>query len=274
MKQHLKRLLGRYYTPRLRHLKRQMEVRFLGKGESELMLLPRLLDRSQVAIDIGVNIGDYFNVLARHSRRTIGFEPHPGCYAYLKAAGLRNGNVLNLALSDHAGTAVLKVPVQEDEVTGLATIEATNASILEGANRMQTYEVEVARLDDVVKGELRAGERIGFIKIDVEGHEFAVLKGAKATIGAHRPIVMLETEYRHGAPVPAIFAFFTDQEYVAKALLKGRMEDVDPKRLEELQKGIGIADIVKDARDSIYVNNVLFIPRERLGVVRGLSATG
>jgi FkbM family methyltransferase len=264
MKQQLKQMIGNYYTPRLRHLKRRLEVRYLGKGEPELTLLPSLLARDQVSLDIGANIGDYLNVLALHSRRAIAFEPHPVCFAYLEAARIANCTLLNLALSDHAGTAILKVPVEEGEVTGLATIEAANTSFAATATRVQDYEVKIARLDEVAPEQLQSGERIGFIKIDVEGHEHAVLLGAQATIDAHRPIVLLETEYRHGAPIEAIFALFAARRYTARILHAGRMEDVDPARLQELQREVAIGDIVKDAKDSVYVNNVWFVPPDRL----------
>ncbi len=271
MKQQLRRLVGDHYTPRLRHMKRRFEVRFLKKGEPELALLPKVLNRDQVALDVGANIGDYLNVLALHSRRAIAFEPHPACFAYLEAAAIANCTLLNLALSDRAGKAILKVPVESDEVTGLATIETANTSFAGSATRVRDYEVRVVRLDDAAAEQLRDGERVGFIKIDVEGHEHAVLEGARATIEAHRPIVMVETEYRHGAPVGAIFDLFAARGYVAKLLLNGGIEDADPARLQELQREVGLGDIVKDAKDSVYVNNVWFIPRERLASLAGFS---
>lgn len=271
MKQALKRVLGSYYTPRMRHLKRRLEVRFLGKGEPELALLPDMLDSTQLSLDIGANVGDYLNVLADHSRRAIAFEPHPVCFAYLTAAAIPNCTLLNLALSDRSGTAVLKVPVEDAEVTGLATIEPSNRSFDPTATRVQEYEVKVARLDDVAVEQVHADERIGFIKIDVEGHEHAVLLGAEATIDKHRPIVLLETEYRHGAPIAAIFDLFSTRGYVARILHAGRMTNVDPARLQELQREIGIGDIVKDAKDSVYVNNVWFIPGERAAALAGLG---
>ena len=120
--------------------------------------------------------------------------------------------------------------------------------------------------------QLRPGERIGFIKIDVEGHEHAVLLGAEATIDKHRPIVLLETEYRHGAPIAAIFELFTARGYLAKILHAGRMTEVDPEHLKELQREVEIDDIVKDAKDSVYVNNVWFIPSERAGALAGIGA--
>ncbi|MGD9510564.1 MAG: FkbM family methyltransferase [Geminicoccaceae bacterium] len=274
VKQLLKRALGAHYTPRMRHLKRRLEVRFLGKGEPELALLPRVLDPGAVSIDIGANIGDYLDVLTRHSRRVIAFEPHPVCFANLQAIGLGKCTILNLALSDRAGTAMLTVPVEAEEVTGLATIEPANRSFAPTAARLQEYEVRVARLDDALAEQLRPDERVAFIKIDVEGHEHAVIAGAQATIGKHRPIVLLETEYRHGAPIRAIFELFAARGYLARILHVGRMTPVDPVRLRELQRDYAVGDIVKDVQVNDYVNNVWFIPGEQTEALARLGADG
>jgi FkbM family methyltransferase len=270
MKQIVKSMLGSYYTPKMRHLKRRMEVRYLGKGEPELALLPHLVDPGKVAIDVGANIGDFLDVLARHASRAIAFEPNPVCLAHLRAIELKHCTIVDVALSDRSGTATLKVPVEEAEVTGLGTIEAANRSFAATASGLRSYEVRTARLDEVIGEQLRSGETIGFVKIDVEGHEHAVLEGARATIERHRPIVMVETEYRHGAPVPAIFELFAGLGYDARVLLRGRLEEVDAERLALLQGGIATDEIVKDARGSIYVNNVWFVPRERQDLLAAL----
>lgn len=271
MKQLIKSMLGSYYTPKMKHLKRRMEVRYLGKGEPELALLPRLVDPGKVAIDIGANIGDFLDVLARHANRAIAFEPNPVCLAHLRAIELEHCEIVDIALSDSSGMAMLKVPVEAAEVTGLGTIAAANNPVTGAESRLRTHEVRTARLDEVIGEHLRPGETIGFIKLDVEGHEHAVLEGAKATIEKHRPIVMVETEYRHGAPVPAIFELFAERDYEARVLLRGRMEPADAQRLAELQKGVAVGDIVKDTHDSSYINNVWFVPRERLGMLTALG---
>lgn len=263
MKDYLKALIGPYYTPRMRHLKRRLEVRYLHKGEPELARLPGILTKDGIALDIGANIGDYLAVLARHSRRVIAFEPHPTCFAHLEALGLRNCDLVNMALSDREGTAHLRVPVDEAEVTGLATIEAANTAIAEEAPEIREYEVRTARLDDVIGEHVRPGESIDFIKIDVEGHELAVLQGAEATIAAHRPIVMVETEFRHNAPVADIFALFEARGFDARALVRGRFAGIDAAGLQALQQGIDRDAIVRDTHDSGYVNNVWFVGREQ-----------
>ncbi|HET6469059.1 MAG TPA: FkbM family methyltransferase, partial [Geminicoccaceae bacterium] len=258
-----KQALKRFYPPKVRHLKRRLEVRYLGKGEPELGLLPALLDRDRIAIDVGANIGDYLDVLARHARRVLAFEPHPLCFRHLQRVEPRRCQLFNLALSDRPGMAELRVPVEDAEISALATIEAGNPSLPTTCGRVVTYPVRTERLDDVSVCHLAPGEGVGFIKIDVEGHELAVLEGGAATIAAHRPLVMVETEYRHGAPVERIFSFFRERAYLARALVNGRLVEIDPPSLARLQDESKLVGEDNDRRESSYINNVLFFPEEQ-----------
>src|SRR4051794_20440051 len=197
MRDNAKSMLGSWYTPRLSHIKRQIELKYFNKGEPEIALLPKILSKSEISLDIGANIGDYLDTLTSNSRRVIAFEPHPRCFARLNSIGIRNCTLVNLALSDHSGKATLRVPVDGRELPALGTIKVGDTLLEANAHDMRSYEIEVARLDDVIGRYLATGEVIGFVKIDVEGHEHAVVEGATATIDRHRPVVMIETEFRH-----------------------------------------------------------------------------
>src|SRR4051812_30395628 len=115
MKDSIKAVLGSWYTPRLSHTKRQLEVKYLHKGEPEIALLPMVLNKDDVSIDIGANIGDYLDTLIKHSRRVIAFEPHPRCFEFLTSINLNGCTLVNMALSDQSGTATLKVPLEGKE---------------------------------------------------------------------------------------------------------------------------------------------------------------
>ena len=78
------------------------------------------------------------------------------------------------ALGAEAGTARLFVP---DAGSALGSL-----GVPPGATGGRAIEVSVRRLDDLV-----LGRRVGFIKIDVEGHEAAVLRGGIATIASRVP---------------------------------------------------------------------------------------
>lgn len=74
---------------------------------------------------------------------------------------------------------------------GRSTIETANVlNDPDGSPRVEVR-VPMLRLDDFELSE------VGFIKIDVEGHELAVLKGAEVTIRGTKPNILLEMEERN-----------------------------------------------------------------------------
>jgi FkbM family methyltransferase len=187
------------------------------RGEPELRLLPRLCPRDELALDIGANLGVYAWHLARLSAGVVAFEPQPGLAASLRDAFGDRVRVEQAALSDEDGEAVLRVP-SERMMTGRATIEAANA--LDG---FDTREVRVPtrRLDGYGLG------RVGFMKIDVEGHELAVLRGADAVLRRDRPSLIVESEDRHrpGA-VAELRRTLGEHGYRGFALCDGRLRDI------------------------------------------------
>jgi FkbM family methyltransferase len=231
--------------------------------ERELRFLPQFLHRDRIAIDVGANVGVFTEILARGSKRVIAFEPHPRCAAHLRSLGIRNCDVVETALSDSMGRAALRIPVRAGvELHALGTIAgANNAESHLGADGTFEHSVAVSTLDDVLAARLAQSETVGFIKIDVEGHELAVLKGAVATIERHRPAMLIEIEYRHGAPVDDIFSFLEQRGYRALALLDGRaLTSVSPDRLRAVQSDERLARKLAQPRYPGYVNNVFFVP--------------
>lgn len=133
-----------------------------------------------VSLDIGANIGNHARVFARHFDTVYAFEPHPRIFGLLSANAYGHGIVpLNYGLSNRAGRFAA-----EENVANLG------ASRLVSDTSGNGPKYEVKRLDDVV-GDLVDGE-IGFVKIDVEGHETQVIQGGAETFRRHRPIVTFE----------------------------------------------------------------------------------
>jgi FkbM family methyltransferase len=186
----------------LRHMTRQgrpvgagMAI-FLDDFISEKILLDggfdleelRCLERSvfphvrkgAVCLDIGANIGNHARFFSRHFPKVYAFEPHPRIFGLLSANAYGQGIVaLNYGLSDQAG----RFAVDENQ-------ENLGASRIAKGKSGAGPEYHVQRLDDVV-GAVVTGD-IGFVKIDVEGHEAEVIRGAAATLRKHRPIVTFE----------------------------------------------------------------------------------
>lgn len=160
---------------------------FFG-GEPDLRLHSKMVDPKRAAIDIGAADGVYSWHLSRISHRCIAFEAHP-----LKAEQIRRRlpqiEFHQCALSSTCGSAVLRVPVDGRALTGLGSIESENS--LGECEKIEEISVLTRTLDSF-------GLRdVGFIKIDVEGHELEVLKGARNTLLRERPVLLLEIEERH-----------------------------------------------------------------------------
>ena len=162
--------------------------------EPEMELLDLLCDRSRPSIDVGAKIGMYTYRIRRHSSEVIAFEPIPMFNRILRAVfeGKR-GRVEPYAVSNQRGTAKLRLPYGHDGSPkfGRSTIEPANYFDPEIIARNDELEVETRRIDDYELPD------VGFIKIDVEGHELAVLEGAAATLSRHTPNLLIECNDEH-----------------------------------------------------------------------------
>jgi len=157
-------------------------------GEPELRLVGRLADPARLAIDVGGYDGEYTQAMRRHARGCLTFEPNPRKYARLRRIVGEDVRLFPVALSDHAGRAQLCLPQGHDSFEGCATLDPENPAYGHGL----VYEVETVRLDD-----LPLEGSVGLMKVDVEGHELAVLRGARAMLVRDRPNLIVEAEERH-----------------------------------------------------------------------------
>src|SRR5882724_12864886 len=146
------------------------KYKYRGRGEPELALIRHLVAPGTTAIDIGSSIGIYAAEMARYASRVIAFEANPKVAAFTARVAPRNVQVINAALSSAPGRAILRIPHSGHGkgIDELATIEASNPL---HAMEADSVEVEMKRLDEF------GITNCSFIKIDVEGHEEAVLDG-------------------------------------------------------------------------------------------------
>lgn len=222
--------------------------------EVELELLPLLVNQSRQAIDVGANVGRYAKPLASLARHVHAFEPHPRLAHILRASLPPNVTVRQVAVSDAPGRVLLYVPVfngREDE--GLGSID--DPAHDSGCLRM---EVEATTLDTM------ASLDVGFVKIDVEGHEANVLAGARKLIADQRPILLVEAEERHNpGGVEENVAFFGARAYDGLFVFNRQILNV--RSFNPSMQDISVFSRITAAapRRSIpYVNNFIFIPTE------------
>jgi FkbM family methyltransferase len=179
------------------------------QGEIEWHMLDRLVDPSRAAIDVGANAGIYAGRLAQLVPKVHAFEPIPQLAENLALKTPNNVVIHRIALSNRTGYAELRIPMRKGvEENSLTTMEEHNQ--LQGDDAIRTVKCEVDRLDNIIR------EPVGFIKIDVEGHEISVLEGAIATIRANRPVLLVESVQDHNPDAPEnILQFLRAEGYMA-----------------------------------------------------------
>lgn len=221
--------------------------------ELEMRVLPLLVDADAIAIDVGANVGLYTGDLLQLARKVIALEPHPRLARVLGAFPADKVTVVRAIASDVAGQT-LDLEVQ---ISNFREMDAL-AAVVEGpsSGRTRRYRTVTTTLDDIGK------ERVGFIKIDVEGHELKVLEGARGLLARDHPILLVEAEKRHRAGAPEdIFGFLVDRGYTGFFLSEGRArlaQEFDPAMQDEaLLEGYERREL------SSYVNNFIFIPPDR-----------
>lgn len=220
--------------------------RLRGFEEPELALLPLLCRPGSTVVDVGANFGMYTYWLAAQAGRCVAFEPIPKLAAALARGFGKDVEVQNVALSDQRGTAELIVPRISP---GLSTIEPKNraAASQQGSVRIQ---VEKRLLDDY------SLDDVSFVKIDVEGHEEAVIRGALRLLGAERPNLLLELEERHNPGcLERVRNLLLEIGLAGAALVEGSLV-----KLRDHQS----AQSVLDEHTGLYVKNFLFTRCERI----------
>jgi FkbM family methyltransferase len=158
-------------------------VRF---GEPEIRLLRYFVDPTRGAIDIGAAEGVYAFFLQRLALRCIAFEPNPASHLGLKRA-LPGVEIHQAAVSAADGDATLRVPVVNGiPYAGWGTIEPKNQLAELPTHVVDEIKVRTVRPDRMALGD------IGFVKIDVEGHELDVLAGLSGLLARCLPNLLIE----------------------------------------------------------------------------------
>ena len=220
--------------------------------EAEYWLLPIFCRPDKISVDIGANMGIFAFAMRKYSRAVIAFEPNTDLWPFLRRFLGHAIRLEDAALSSGAGQAEFRVVADN---TGVATIEAKNLlSMIDQPETIVTRSVTTRTLDSFALTD------VSFIKIDVEGHEEAVLTGAVQTIAANRPVILVEAEDRHNPGAPARVAdWFSALGYDGFYIKARRLwpvgtlspEDVNPAGLD----------------GGVYINNFIYIPRDAADLI-------
>ena len=151
--------------------------------------------------------------LSRKAAEAHSFEPNPDVEKVLRRTVASNVTVHRIAASDVSG---LRDARHYPRARG--TEDAVSLEGLEESTR--AVDVETCRIDDL------KFEGVNFMKIDVEGHERAVIAGATNLIQTEHPLLVADLEERHGGIAPAV-DLLAEWGYSAKVRVEGRWVGLD-----------------------------------------------
>jgi FkbM family methyltransferase len=184
--------LGSKYAHPLTRRLAQIGLLGLGVGvgsefetNGEEWLTRRLFEAlpGAVCADVGANVGDYTHIAAqRGASRILAFEPAPSTFKTLstKYASDRRVELFQTAVGEEVGETSFYVPIDHESTFASRDITITTIS----DSRSEKIDVPITTLDRVSR---EHNVVFDIIKIDVEGFELEVLKGAKNLLAEHPP---------------------------------------------------------------------------------------
>ncbi len=183
--------------------------------------LARILSPGDACLDIGANVGQYsvnLSQIVGPSGKIWAFEPVPYTRAILRLVlgycGIANVRVMSEALSDTSVSTTMVTPVDTWGVPQVGLSYICEACV---SKKEVTHTIAMLPLDEVLMGNADFFVSGGFVKIDVEGHELYVLRGARSFLTRCRPVLLIEIDpdmsRRAGVDVQDTLQFLTDIGY-------------------------------------------------------------
>jgi FkbM family methyltransferase len=225
------------------------EVELLGTLANDQMattLITRICGKGMTFIDVGAHIGSIIAQVRHHdsSIKIVAIEAIPE-----KARNLRSRfpfvELHERAVSDSTGEVSFYIDTRQSGYSSLAKPGADETSKLQ-------ITVQMERLDALVKS-----TDVDAVKIDVEGAELGVLRGATAVLQACRPIVMFESGPAQndglGYTKEDLWQCFTSLDYAV----------VVPNRVAHIDDGLTAAGFIESHLYPRRTTNYFGIPRER-----------
>lgn len=241
----------------------QLLVRLISvayrRYEPEIRRLDEVCGRGGTMIDIGGWYGPWTRRLVHRAGQVVVIEPTP-LHEVLRRTLPPRVDVIAAAASDGCGEAELWVPSADAGVRGVSSLHRRD---IHG----ESIKVPLVRVDEM-------GLRdVTFIKIDVDGHEVPVLRGAAAVIQRDQPRLLIEVEQRI-QPVTDVIGLMSSYGYRGWVLPGRRWVPVDGFPLAAHQartahvseRGLLARALWPSPR---YVNSVLFLPAGRAPVRPG-----
>lgn len=195
-----------------------------GRGDRGVALLMRY--GIDVVLDVGANTGQYARSLLRagYGGRIVSFEPLSSARRTLSehARGIHRWHVVDQALGDCDGRNTIHV-AGNSQSSSLLEMLPRHVAAAPNSRYVGSEEIEVRRLDSIFDDYCTPGDRC-FLKLDVQGFEQAVLRGARQSLprclGVQLEMSLLPL-YRGEAMFHELIDFMTEQGFCLMSVTNG-----------------------------------------------------
>ena len=146
-----------------------------------------------LAVDIGANVGITTRVISEYFKDVVAFEPQSDLLSSFKHINFGCDGVLHkkCAVGD-LDVSTVPFNLQTKGESEAFSIFRYKSSVKIPPKHSEVIEVNYCKIDDWVERNQK-NKPLSFMKVDVEGYEVEVLRGASATIEKDRPILLIET---------------------------------------------------------------------------------
>ncbi len=193
------------------------------------LIIKKIVHQNSLCIDIGCHKGEILDLILQQSPQGghYGFEPIPTFYKSLIPKYTPTNNIFPYALADECVRTSFQYVKNAPAYSGLKKRKYAIKN-----PEIEEIEVETHTLDSIIPKNIK----IDFIKIDVEGAEFSVLKGARRVLIESKPIIIFEcglgaSDFYSTKP-EEVFNFLSNAN-LSISLLKSWLNNKKPLTLEE-----------------------------------------
>lgn len=211
------------------------------------------IKKGETVFDIGAHKGGYLYFMLKavgNEGKVFAFEPQTMLYNYLlmlkQLLKWNNVRLEQIALSDTTTTTTLYIPVNKvskGSSPGATIVKSANASAFGATENVSTNTLDAYCLLHNIKPD--------FLKIDVEGNELKLLKGAINVLKNYKPKIIVEVERRHVGESQAIETFNFLKSYGYKGKFIHGIENI-PLEKFDFEKYQNTNDMTN------YCNNFIF----------------
>ncbi len=196
------------------------------------LILKKLLKTNSNCIDVGCHKGDILRLFLKYAPygTHYAFEPLPHLYSELVKKYNSKAKIFPYALSDKEGRSSFQYVKNAPAYSGIKRRRYDISS-----PEIEEIEVEVRSLDLLIPDT----ERIDFLKIDVEGGEFPVLKGAINLLKSSKPTILFESGRGasdfYGTDANSLFEFLNDEIGLKIFTLKSFISNRQPASKQQFE---------------------------------------